>query len=155
MRRRAVSSRSRAIELKFRKVLFERLGLPYTTDDGPELRGKLEKLFKTRTRDEWCALLEGTDACFAPVLSMAEAPQHPHNIARGSFVEIEGVVQPAPAPRFSSTHTSARPDDAPQDRRRRHPPCAGGLGRLPRERIEALLTDSVVAESRPEKAAAD
>src|SRR6202161_4098912 len=69
------------IELKFRKELFKLVGLPYTTDDGVELRGKLETLFKTRTRDEWCALLEGTDACFAPVLSMAEAPYHPHNVA--------------------------------------------------------------------------
>ena len=75
------------IELKFRKVLFELLGLPYTTDDGAGLRGKLEDLFKTRSRDEWCSLLEGTDACFAPVLSMAEAPHHPHNVARGAFLE--------------------------------------------------------------------
>jgi alpha-methylacyl-CoA racemase len=79
------------IELKFRKVLFERLGLPYTKDDGAELRDKLETLFKTRTRDEWCSLLEGTDACFAPVLTMEEAPYHPHNVARGSFVELDGA----------------------------------------------------------------
>jgi alpha-methylacyl-CoA racemase len=91
------------IELKFRKVLFERLGLPYTEDDGAELRGKLEALFKTRTRDEWCSLLEGTDACFAPVLTMAEAPYHPHNVARGSYIEVDGVLQPGPAPRFSRT----------------------------------------------------
>jgi alpha-methylacyl-CoA racemase len=63
-----------AIEAKFRKVLFDRLGLPLTADEGEELRGTLEKLFKTRSRDEWCALLEGTDACFAPVLSMPVAP---------------------------------------------------------------------------------
>ena len=60
-------------------------------------------MFLTRTRAEWCALLEGTDACFAPVLSMAEAPSHPHLAARGTFVEIGGVQQPAPAPRFSRT----------------------------------------------------
>jgi len=95
------------IELKFRKVLFELLGLPDTTDDGAELRGKLENLFKTRSRDEWCSLLEGTDACFAPVLSMAEAPHHPHNVARGAFLEADGVVQPAPAPRFSRTPSGA------------------------------------------------
>ncbi len=59
--------------------------------------------FRTRTRDEWCALLEGTDACFAPVLSLAEAPAHPHHAARGTFVTVDGVVQPAPAPRFSRT----------------------------------------------------
>jgi alpha-methylacyl-CoA racemase len=60
-------------------------------------------LFKTRTRDEWCAILEGTDACFAPVLTTDEAPHHPHNAARGTYVEIDGIVQPAPAPRFSRT----------------------------------------------------
>ena len=102
------------IELKFRKVLFELLGLPYTADDGPQVRGKLEELFRTRTRDEWCSLLEGTDACFAPVLTMEEAPHHPHNVARGSFIEIDGVVQPGPAPRFSRTpcrtaRTATRP----------------------------------------------
>lgn len=68
----------------------------------PALKAKLEALFRTKTRDEWCALMEGSDICFAPVLSMAEAPAHPHNVAREAFVEREGVVQPAPAPRFSS-----------------------------------------------------
>jgi alpha-methylacyl-CoA racemase len=56
-----------------------------------------------RTRQEWCELLEHTDACFAPVLSLAEAPEHPHNRARSTFVDVAGVVQPAPAPRFSET----------------------------------------------------
>jgi len=69
----------------------------------PELKVKFAALFATRTRDEWCALLEGTDACVAPVLDMAEAPQHPHNRARGAFVDIDGVTQPAPSPRFSRT----------------------------------------------------
>jgi alpha-methylacyl-CoA racemase len=69
----------------------------------PELKAKFAALFANRTRDEWCALLEGTDACFAPVLDMAEAPAHPHNRARATFVEVEGVTQPAPAPRFSRT----------------------------------------------------
>ena len=72
------------------------------------LRGKLEVLFATQTRDHWCALLEGTDVCFAPVLDLQEAPQHPHNVARQSFVEIDGVTQPAPAPRFSRTPTSVK-----------------------------------------------
>ena len=72
------------------------------------LRGKLEALFMTRTRDQWCTLLEGTDVCFAPVLDLQEAPQHPHNVARQSFVEIDGVTQPAPAPRFSRTPTSVQ-----------------------------------------------
>jgi alpha-methylacyl-CoA racemase len=69
----------------------------------PELKARFAALFATRSRDEWCALLEGTDACFAPVLDMAEAPRHPHNAARGAFVDIAGVTQPAPAPRFSRT----------------------------------------------------
>jgi alpha-methylacyl-CoA racemase len=69
----------------------------------PQLKAKFAALFATRDRDEWCALLEGTDACFAPVLDIAEAPQHPHNAARGTFIEIDGVTQPAPAPRFSRT----------------------------------------------------
>jgi alpha-methylacyl-CoA racemase len=67
----------------------------------PAMKARFAALFKTRSRDAWCALLEGTDACFAPVLDMAEAPAHPHNQARGTFVEVDGVTQPAPAPRFS------------------------------------------------------
>ena len=69
----------------------------------PELKERVAEVFKTKTRDEWCALMEGTDVCFAPVLSLSEATTHPHNVARGTFTEVEGVVQPAPAPRFSRT----------------------------------------------------
>jgi alpha-methylacyl-CoA racemase len=71
--------------------------------DWPELKRKFAELFATRTRDDWCRLLEGTDVCFAPVLDMAEAPHHPHNAARATFVDVGGVTQPAPAPRFSRT----------------------------------------------------
>ena len=67
----------------------------------PALREKLAAIIRQKTRDAWCAIMEGTDACFAPVLSMSEAPQHPHNQARGTFVDVAGVQQPAPAPRFS------------------------------------------------------
>lgn len=63
----------------------------------------LAAVFRTRTREEWCALLEGTDVCFAPVLTMEEARRHPHNVERGTFIEVGGVEQPAPAPRFSRT----------------------------------------------------
>jgi len=66
----------------------------------PEVKAVLAAKFRTRTRADWCALLEGTDACFAPVLSMDEAPRHPHNVARGAFIDVGGVTQPAPAPRF-------------------------------------------------------
>ncbi|HZV64339.1 MAG TPA: CaiB/BaiF CoA-transferase family protein [Telluria sp.] len=69
----------------------------------PQLKARFADLFKTRTRQQWCALMEGSDVCFAPVLDMAEAPAHPHNAARATFVEVDGVTQPAPAPRFSRT----------------------------------------------------
>jgi alpha-methylacyl-CoA racemase len=69
----------------------------------PDLKDRLAAIFRTRTRDEWCALMEGTEVCFAPVLDVDEAPRHPHNAARGTYVDIAGVTQPAPAPRFSRT----------------------------------------------------
>jgi alpha-methylacyl-CoA racemase len=69
----------------------------------PELRQKMQAVFKTRTRADWCAILEGSDACFAPVLGLTEASTHPHMAHRNSFVEVDGVLQPAPAPRFSRT----------------------------------------------------
>jgi crotonobetainyl-CoA:carnitine CoA-transferase CaiB-like acyl-CoA transferase len=79
-------------------------------------RGKelLARAFRTKTREEWCRLLEGTDACFAPVLSMAEAPRHGHLEARGTFIEVGGITQPAPAPRFSRTSPDRpAPPEAP------------------------------------------
>jgi len=69
----------------------------------PELKADLQQTFLTKTQEEWCAIMEGTDVCFAPVLSIWEAPEHPHNQARNSFCEIDGVMQQAPAPRFSRT----------------------------------------------------
>ncbi|MGZ4693728.1 MAG: CaiB/BaiF CoA transferase family protein [Acidimicrobiales bacterium] len=70
-------------------------------DSWPAMKQRMAALIRTRTRDEWCALLEGSDACFAPVLDPDEAAEHPHNRERGTFTEVGGVVQPAPAPRFS------------------------------------------------------
>ncbi len=67
------------------------------------LKERLAAVFKTRTRAEWCELMEGTDVCFAPVLSLTEAPRHPHNVTRETFVDVAGICQPAPAPRFSRT----------------------------------------------------
>jgi alpha-methylacyl-CoA racemase len=75
----------------------------------PALKAKLAAIFKARTRDAWCALLDGTEACFSPVLSMSEAPLHAHNVARKTFVESAGVVQPAPAPRFDRTPSELPP----------------------------------------------
>jgi alpha-methylacyl-CoA racemase len=98
------------IETKFYAEFLAKLGLDpaslpkqYDTKRWPETKVKFAEAIKARTRDEWCRILEGTDACFAPVLSLAEAPKHPHNAARGTFVEVAGVVQPAPAPRFLRT----------------------------------------------------
>lgn len=71
----------------------------------PELSEKLSQIFKTKSQQSWCDLLEGSDACFAPVLDLTEATRHPHNQARGSFIEVAGVTQPAPAPRFSRSIT--------------------------------------------------
>ncbi|MDA3787866.1 MAG: CaiB/BaiF CoA-transferase family protein [Desulfobacula sp.] len=69
----------------------------------PELSVKLEDIFKTKTRDEWCTIMEGSNVCFAPVLSMSEVADHPHNKARKTFIEIDGILQAAPAPKFSRT----------------------------------------------------
>lgn len=74
----------------------------------PSLKEKLNKVFKTKTRDEWCAIMEGSDVCFAPVLTMSEASKHPHMAAREVFVTRHGVTQPAPAPRFSRTPSTIR-----------------------------------------------
>ena len=100
-----------SIEPQFYKELLRLTGLdkeelPHQMDRGqwPAMKERLIALFKTKTRDEWCEILESSpDVCFAPVLSMGEAPDHPHNVARGTFVEIAGIKQPAPAPRFSRT----------------------------------------------------
>lgn len=99
-----------SIEPQFYAMLLEKTGLddqlPGTYLDKarwPELKERLAAVIKTKTRDEWCALMEGTDICFAPVLDLDEAPRHPHNVARATFIEIDGVMQPAPAPRFSRT----------------------------------------------------
>jgi alpha-methylacyl-CoA racemase len=104
-----------SIEPQFYAELVERLGLKkdelpaqHDRDQWPAMRTKLEALFRRKTRDEWCAILEGTDVCFGPVLTLGEAPEHPHNKARNAFIEIDGVVQPAPAPRFAGTPLEIR-----------------------------------------------
>jgi alpha-methylacyl-CoA racemase len=99
-----------ALEPQFYALLLEKLGSlerlsqpQMERESWPAMHQTLRDLFATRPRQEWCDLLEHTDVCFAPVLSLAEAPEHAHNRARGTFVEVKGVVQPAPAPRFSAT----------------------------------------------------
>jgi alpha-methylacyl-CoA racemase len=107
------------IEPQFYSLLLKKCGITdpqfsnqWERAEWPVLKGKLAALFRTRGRDEWCRLLEGSDACFAPVLSMKEAPNHPHNLARAAFVEWGGIAQPAPAPRFDRT-PSELPSPAP------------------------------------------
>ncbi|MYI15153.1 MAG: CoA transferase, partial [Acidimicrobiaceae bacterium] len=107
---------------QFYAELRERLGLHGPEWDSqmdrtrwPELKEQLAAVIRRRTRDEWCDLLEGTDTCFAPVLSLAEAPEHTHNQERGTFTQVAGVVQPTAAPRYSRTPGAIR----------RPPPHAG------------------------------
>jgi len=100
-----------ALEPQFYQLLLQKCGLTgqgleqaqFDFANWPQLKVRFAELFRTRTRAEWCELLEGTDVCFAPVLSFAEAQAHPHNRARKAYVEVDGVTQPAPAPRFSAT----------------------------------------------------
>jgi alpha-methylacyl-CoA racemase len=110
-----------ALEPQFYAELLKRIGLdagalPAQMDRRawPAMKEKFAAMFLTRTRAEWCELLEGSDACFAPVLSLSEAPEHPHLRARKSFVEVDGLTQPAPAPRFSRTPPEVQ-SPAPRD----------------------------------------
>lgn len=114
-----------SLEPKFYALLLEKLGLgndpdftnQYDRKRWPELKQRFVNIFKTRTRQQWCDLLEGTDVCFAPVLDFEEAPEHPHNQERGVFTSINGFTQPAPAPRFSETKSeiSGPPPPAGRD----------------------------------------
>jgi alpha-methylacyl-CoA racemase len=120
-----------SIEPPFYRALGEALGLndadwqaQYDPARWPALHARLEAIFATRTREDWCALFEGSDACVAPVLSLDEAPDHPHNRAREAFIEVDGVSQPAPAPRFSRT-----------------PGSVGGAVQAPGADNEALLRE--------------
>lgn len=99
-----------SIEPQFYALLLEKTGITdpqfanqMSRDEWPELKAKLAAVLAKKTQAEWCAIMDATDICFAPVLDLEDAPKHPHNVARETFVTIEGVVQPAPAPRFSAT----------------------------------------------------
>ena len=99
-----------SIEPQFYALLLEKTGITdpqfanqMSRDEWPELKAKLAAVLAKKTQAEWCAIMDATDICFAPVLTLDEAPSHPHNTARETFVTVEGVVQPAPAPRFSAT----------------------------------------------------
>lgn len=110
-----------AMEAKFYRQLLDGLGLrekdlpeQWSRPHWPALTQTFADVFRTRTRDEWCAVFEGSDACVTPVLTMSEALTHPHNEHRGTFVDVDGVWQPAPAPRFSRTPAGARPVGPPR-----------------------------------------
>ena len=136
------------IEGKFRQILLEKMdlapaSLPDIRDPAawPRAKAILAARFREKTRAEWCELLEGTDACVAPVLSLAEAPNHPHNRERGSFVTVDGVVQPAPAPRFSATPCNL--PDPPEQAGSSTEAALAEWGVAP-ERIEALLASGAI-----------
>ncbi len=100
-----------SIEPQFYKLLCDLAGFDVnlssdqmSRDGWPEKKKAVKEIILTKTREEWCQIMEGTDVCFAPVLNMEEAPNHPHNKARQTFIELEGATQPAPAPRFSRTN---------------------------------------------------
>ena len=104
-----------SIEPQFYALLLEKTGVDLerfsdqmNVKKWEELRGELETVFKKKTRDEWCEIMEGTDVCFGPVLELGEVNSHPHNIFRESFTELDGVLQPAPAPRFSKSKAIIR-----------------------------------------------
>ncbi len=146
-----------ALEPRFYQDLIRRAGLdpgrfgphglgafPSASPEWPDLKAELAGIFRTRTRDEWCALLEGTDACVAPVLAPGEASAHPHNVARRTFITVNGIEQNAPAPRFSAT--------APDEPRPPVPPGADTRTVLSQagfaaEEIDALLAGGVAVQS--------
>ena len=136
------------VEPKFYAELLRRIGLdagdtPHSADrrDWPESKARLAALFRTRTRDEWGAILEGTDACFAPVLGMDEAHRHPHNAERGTFVERDGIVQPNAAPRFSRTPGGIRCSPPPSGSGTRSVLADWGFGA---EEIDDLAARGVI-----------
>jgi len=110
----------------------------------PGLKERLRELFRTKTRAEWCELMEHTDVCFAPVLTMGEAAEHPHNVARGTFIEVAGTRQPRPAPRFSRTEPVVESAPAHPGQHSREILTDWGV---PADRIEAVLGSKAVVDA--------
>ncbi|MEM1436761.1 MAG: CaiB/BaiF CoA-transferase family protein [Pseudomonadota bacterium] len=108
------------------------------------LKERLTAVFKQKTRDEWCAIMEGTDVCFAPVLSLAEAPEHPHNVARNGYITVDGFTQPAPAPRFDRTEPAVRNGARAAGADTRSVLADFGIAA---ERIEALVASGAVQQA--------
>ena len=111
----------------------------------PALKERLVEVFKGKTRDEWCAIMEHTDVCFAPVLTMAEAAEHPHNIARNMIIERNGLKQPAPAPRFSRTVPEVTRDGQHPGQGSREILEDWGIAK---DRIDELVESGAVAAAR-------
>lgn len=141
-----------AIEPQFYALLLSITGLDgdeefaaqMDSSQWPHLKSRLAEVMRTKTSAQWCALMEGTDVCFAPVLTMSEAAQHPHNVARGTFIDVGGVTQPAPAPRFSrSSPTIAMPPAHPGQHSRQVLIDAG----FTTSEVDDLFGDGVVAGS--------
>jgi alpha-methylacyl-CoA racemase len=109
----------------------------------PHLKDRLREIMRGKTRDEWCAIMEHTDVCFAPVLTMSEAAAHPHNVERGTFIEVAGVPQPAPAPRFSRTKPEVASAPAHPGQHTRSVLADWGV---PADRIDALVASRAVAD---------
>jgi alpha-methylacyl-CoA racemase len=132
------------IEAQFYAALLDGLGLaedaslPHqmSREEWPAMKERFTAIFKSKTRDEWTAVFDGTDACVVPVLSPWEAHEHPHNVARSTFIEVEGAVQPAPAPRFSRTPSAVSKPPSP--------PGADTVSGL----VEWGVDESVVAKLR-------
>ncbi len=144
-----------SIEAKFYAELMEKLGLEADSlprqmdrENWPAQKKHLTELFLQKTRDEWCRIMEGTDICFAPVLGLGESPGHPHNVQRETFVDVAGIIQPAPAPRFSRTAAEIS-----------RPPCRPGQHSrevlsewgFTKEQIQALEADQVITQRTKEQ----
>jgi alpha-methylacyl-CoA racemase len=140
-----------SIEPQFYALLIEKAGLSteefapqMNQQHWPALQSKLTEVFKTKTRDEWCAIMEGTDVCFAPVLSISEVASHPHNAARQTFQDLDGVVQPAPSPRFSRTSPQLSTASRKPGQDTRAVLESAGYGAA---EAEQLISDQVVSEA--------
>lgn len=142
-----------SMEPQFYALLREKCGMTdpvfdaqWDSNQWPVLKERVAEIFRQKTRQQWCELLEGTDVCFAPVLDLSEAAQHPHNKARGTFVQINGITQPAPAPRFSGT--PAAPCQPVGVAGADTQSLLGELG-LHREKLDRLLTLTETSMQRP------
>lgn len=139
------------IEEKFRAIFFKRLGLDAAEFDNGQagqekMRASIASALKARPQAEWVAHFDGTDACVAPVLSMEEAPHHAHNMARKTFIDVDGIVQPAPAPRFSVTPAATPTPPKPADH---DVPAALSNWGMSGEQIEKWLSHTQTGQNKP------